>query len=166
MTTFCVKQIKHLVKQRIFAGIFVLLCASSPSLLFAAPKVFTAVVDEDVVLERLYEVREISFTILEAESEDDFLESGTIQGEAGLDAITGRMIVEVNQLSMSGMSMTAAGYVEAPDDEKGIPACTLWQTRMFEEDKLCYAGKVPKGSEFKIILSIDDDGTMPVAGGQ
>lgn len=132
----------------------------------AGVKVFGVVVDEDVVIERLYEIREIHFTITKTSSEDSFLESGTIKGEVGLDAITGRMIVEIMQLSKSGMAMTAAGYVEASDNEKGIPACTLWQTRMFEEEKLCYAGKISKGTEVKVILSIDGDPSVPVAAGQ
>ena len=131
---------------------------------FAGVKVFGGVVEEDIEIERLYEVREISFTITKTSSEDTFLESGTIKGEVGLDAITGRMIVDIQQIQKSGMAMTAAGYVEASDNQRGIPGCTLWQTRMFEEDKLCYAGKINKGTAVKIILSVDGDPSTPVAG--
>ncbi len=139
-------------------------CFSFSASAIAGAKVFGAVVEEDVVIERLYEVGEITFTIMETSSEDSFLEGGTIKGEVGLDAITGRMIVDIQQLYKSGMAMTSAGYVEASDNEKGIPGCTLWQTRMFEEDKLCYAGKISKGTKVKVILSVDGDPSTPVAG--
>ena len=127
----------------------------------AAPKVFTAVVNENVNIERVYEVRDINLTISEAETTDSFLEDGVISGVIGLDAVTGRLIVEINQLSKAGMSMQAVGYVESEDKEKGIAGCTLWQTRMFEESKLCYAAEVLKGKELKVILSIDGENVLP-----
>ena len=157
----CIKTYTFLLESAILS--LLLICSTHLS---AAPKVFNAVVDEDVILERVYEVRDISFTILSAESDDAFFESGVIRGVAGLDAVSGRMIIEISELSKSGMAMEAVGYVEDQDAAQGIPACTLWQTRMFEESKLCYAAEVKKGREFKIVISVDDDGAMPVASGQ
>lgn len=144
-------------------AIAVILCAFS---IQAAPKVFRAQVNETVILERLYEVRDISFTILKAESNDTFLEDGIIEGVVGLDAVSGRMIVEINSLSKAGMAMKAVGYVEDADNQKGIDACTLWQTRMFEESKLCYAAQVDQGKEFKIVLSIEGENVLPPVAGQ
>ena len=138
------------------------------SQVFAENKVFTAVVEETVTIERVYEVHEISFNILTAEEKDSFLVGGSIRGEAGLDAITGRVIVNIDELNKAGMSMQAVGYVESEDKQKGIPACTLWQTRMFEESKLCYAAEVAAGQSYKIVLSVEDNnfGEVPVASGQ
>lgn len=127
----------------------------------AAPKVFKAVVLEDVSIERVYEVRDIDFTITKAETNDTFLEDGVISGIVGLDAVTGRLIIEINQLSKAGMSMQAVGYVEDDDKQKGVAGCTLWQTRMFEESKLCYAAEIKKGKELKVILSVDDENVLP-----
>lgn len=132
----------------------------------AAPKVFTAQVIETVSLERLYEVRDISFLILKTESDNTFLEGGIIKGDVGLDAVTGRIMVEINELSKAGMSMKAVGYVEDKDKEKGIDACTLWQTRMFEESKLCYAAEVQQGREFKVIVSVETENVLPPVAGQ
>lgn len=144
---------------------FIALCFIS-SLTQAAPKVFTVTVDEDVSIERVYEERDISFTILEAKSGDDFFTSGSVKGIAGLDPISGRMIVEINALSKSGMAMQAVGFVEDLDKEKGIDACTEWQSRMFEETELCYAAKVEQGRQMTVILDPADNARMPVASGQ
>lgn len=150
LTNFYSLKFRHLLCLLVCACYFLI-----PQTASAAAKVFTAVVNEDVELERLYEVRDISFTITSADSGDTMFVDGTIKGQVGLDAISGRMIVELSQLSKTGLAMTVAGYVEANDNQKGIPACTSWQTRMFEEEKLCYAGKISKGTQVKVILSPD-----------
>lgn len=137
-----------------------------PSFSQAAPKVFKVIVDEDVSIERVYEERDISFTITEAKSEDDFFTSGSVKGIAGLDPISGRMIVEINALSKSGMAMQAVGYVEDIDKEKGIDACIEWQSRMFEETELCYAAKVEQGRQMTVILDAEDNAKIPVAAGE
>ncbi len=142
------------------------LCLSFVQTGQSAPKVFQAEVDEDVRIERVYEVLDISFTILETSEADSFLQGGKIKGATGLDAVTGRMIVEINELSKAGMAMEAVGYIEGEDKQKGIDACTLWQTRMFEESKLCYAAEVLKGTQFKIIISVDDESVLPPVAGQ
>ena len=140
------------------------MCIST--LTHAAPKIFKVVVNESVQIERLYEVRDISFTILKAITNDTFLENGIVKGQVGLDPISGRMIVEITELSKAGMSMEAVGYIENTDNEKGIAACTLWQTRMFEDSKLCYEAEVLQGQEFKIVLSIDEQAGLPSVAGQ
>lgn len=144
---------------------FIALCFIAP-LTQATPKVFTVTVDEDVSLERVYEERDISFTILDTKSGDDFFTNGSVKGIAGLDPISGRMIVEINALSKSGMAMRAVGFVEDMDQEEGIDACTEWQSRMFEETKLCYAAKVEQGRQMTVILDPEDNAKMPVASGQ
>ncbi len=148
-------------------GILVLVLTMPLSqLLHAEPKVFTAVLEETVEIERVYEVHDVRFKIVTTGAADTFLVNGIINGEAGLDAVTGRMMVNIKSLDKAGMSMKAVGYVESSDKEKGIPACTLWQTRMFEESKLCYTAKVDAGGTFKIVLSISDKAQIPVASGQ
>lgn len=158
-------QTNYLIK-RISTAVLMLALFMLNSVTHAAPKVFTAQVNESVILERLYEIRDIHFTITKAETDDSFLVGGTITGAAGLDAVTGRVIVEINELSKAGMAMKAVGYVEDADKEKGINACTLWQTRMFEDAKLCYAAEVPQGKEYKIVLSVETENVLPPVAGQ
>jgi len=153
------------LKFSIYSSLFIAFILSAFSIQ-AAPKVFTAQVNETVILERLYEVRDISLTILKAETDDSFLEQGIIKGEVGLDAVSGRMIVEVNSLTKAGMAMKVVGYVEDEDKEKGINACTLWQTRMFEESKLCYAAEVKQGKQFKVVITVEDGNVLPSVAGQ
>jgi hypothetical protein len=160
---FSINNSSQLLSFRLTVLFALILCAGIGQ---AAPKVFKAVLNEDVSIERVYEVRDIKFTITEALSNDQFLKDGMISGVVGLDAVSGRLIIEVNNLHKSGMAMQAVGYVESDDKEKGIPGCTLWQTRMFEDTKLCYAAKAVKGQEVKIVLSVEDEAILPSVAGQ
>lgn len=123
---------------------------------YAEPKVFQAIIMNDVLLERQYESKTIELTVNKTSEDDQFLNESVISGEAGFDAITGRMIIELDQLTKSGMPMKIVGFVVDKDQEKGVDACTLWQTRMFENAKLCYAAEIRQGYEVKVILSMDD----------
>lgn len=154
--------IKSISASLLITALFILTATTT----HAAPKVFTAQVNETVILERLYEIRDIEFTIIKAETDDSFLVGGMIKGAVGLDAVTGRVIVEINEITKAGMAMKAVGYVEDKDQQKGIDACTLWQTRMFEDAKLCYAAEVQQGREFKIVLSVETDNVLPPVAGQ
>lgn len=125
-------------------------------------KVFTARFDNDTVLERLYEAKEVSLTITESGENDKFLEKATVRGLASIDAVNGRLIVELNELVQAGMPMEVVGYVVGPDKEQGVDACSQWQTRMFEDSKLCYAAEVLEDREVQIVVSIDGYQGSPV----
>lgn len=123
---------------------------------YAESKTFQATIDNDVLLERLYESKEIQLTVTQTSDGDQFLNNSVLTGEAGFDAVTGRIIIELDQLSKSGIPMKVVGFVVDKDQEKGIDACIEWQTRMFENTKLCYAAEVRQGHQVRVVLSIDD----------
>jgi len=123
---------------------------------YADPKVFHAVFKNDVLLERVYESKAVELLVTRTSAEDHYLNDSVLSGEAGFDAITGRMIIELNQLTKSGMPMKIVGFVLDKDQEKGLAACTEWQTRMFENSKLCYSAEIRQGQEVKAVVSIDD----------
>ena len=127
-----------------------------------APKVFTARFDSDTILERLYEAKEVSLTITETGEDNKFLEKATVRGFASIDAVSGRLFVELNELVQAGMPMEVVGYVLGSDNEQGIDACSQWQTRMFEDSKLCYAAEVFEDREVQIVVSIDGYNKSPV----
>ena len=136
--------------------LFALLALTFTHSAYAEPKVFQAIIMNDVLLERQYESRTIELRVNKTSADDHFLNESVIRGEAGFDAITGRMIIELDQLTKSGMPMKIMGFVVDKDQERGVDACTLWQTRMFENTKLCYAAEVRQGIEVKVVVSIDD----------
>jgi len=162
MTKCSLQFVDSTARTFLFGALF--MCASNIAV--AAPKIFTVTVDEEVLIERVYEERDISFTIVNAHTDDSFFVTGSVKGVVGLDPVTGRIMVDIISLNKSGMGMKAVGFVEDKDGRKGIDACTLWQTRMFEEAELCYTAKVEKGKQLTIVLDTDEGASMPVAAGQ
>ena len=143
----------------ILLGAIVLLGAGS---VFAGPKVFTARFNEDAIIERLYEAKEVSLTIIRSHDGDKFLEKAIVSGIASIDSVSGRVFVELEEVVQAGMPMEVVGYVVGADKEQGIAACSQWQTRMFEDAKLCYAAEVLEDREVELVVSIDAYSGSPV----
>ena len=88
-------QIQYCSLPHVLLGAVMLLNINS---LVAEPKVFSARFNEDSVIERLYEAKDVSLTITRSHAGDKFLEKATVHGVASIDAVSGRVIVELEEL--------------------------------------------------------------------
>ena len=114
-----------------------------------ASNTYAGNLDNQIVIERVYE--EIPFTVtIQA---NGILNGATISGIAGLDPISGRIMFDVTSLEAVGMHEQIVGYIKGQDGQRGLDACTLWQSRMFDQ-KLCYEATANAGSKVIVVYEL------------
>lgn len=106
--------------------------------------------ENDIQIARVYESVPFTVTINKSMTDSQLLIGGVMSGNAELDPFTGRIHLFISSIHAVGQHQDISGWVIHSDGKRGIPACTHWQTRMFEDEKLCYEAEL-RSTSVKVV---------------